>query len=392
MRYLWIYLILIVLAACSGRNTNDSSGNDTEISIKGKLENGADQLVTIDLMDPNQFIPVDSVRCDENGNFTLQFEGSGIDFYALKYTEYGYVTLIAGPGDKITISGTADQLYPYEIKGSPSSSLVEDLGVHHKQILNELISINEETRKWLGAPDFETKKLALNNRFDSITEAFHQFSKDFIYKHTDSPAILVALYYQYGPGLPVFDPLKDFETYQFVDSVLYTQFPENKAIKSLHSQVNAAVQVIKNQQQEQGLQTGMKAPDFVMETSEGNRISLRELRGKYVLLQFWAVWSKPSSEENPYLKKCYDTFSKSDFTILQISLDNDKEEWINAIREQDLSWTHVSDLNRWDSPVVDLYKIDRIPANFIIDPEGIIVRKDLFGSDLIDSLSSILKH
>ena len=357
-RYMLIFLILITVA-CSRQKNNVSVSKESQvIVIQGELENGSDLLVTLDLMEPAEFVPIDSIRCDENGKFKFTFNGDGLNFYSLKYTDDGYVTIIAEPGDSIAFKGKASRIYPYEIWGSEASDLVRTLAVYHKEVLDQLHQITVESNELLGEKNYPVRKQILNDRFDSITGAFHNYSRNFIFKYPTSPAILIALYNQFGPGLPVFNPKTDFDIYTFVDSALYTNFPENKAVKSLHSQLTTAIQQLKNQQSKKKLTIGMPAPDFVLNSPEGNKISLAELRGKYVLLQIWATWSKPSEEENRFLKDCNKLFKDKNFAILQVSIDSEEESWINAIDEQYANWYHASDLRRWESAIVDLYRKD----------------------------------
>lgn len=186
--------------------------------IEGEIKNGSDLLITIDLMNPNEFVSVDSVRCDANGKFAFSFPGVGLNFYSLKYTDDGYITVIAEPGDKIYIKGNAESIYPYEIIGSEASDLLRELAESHKQVLDQLIVISNESNNLMGDADFSEKKLILNKRFDSITDNFHDYSQDFILSNPASPAILIALYNQFGPENPVFHPIDDFEIYRFFRS------------------------------------------------------------------------------------------------------------------------------------------------------------------------------
>lgn len=378
---------IVLFAGCSNQQKNDTPAGDAgQIMVSGKIENGADQLVTLDLMGTTAFVPVDSVRCDEEGRFSITFSEPGLNFYALKFTPQGYVTLIARPGDKLHLEGTAENIYPYTVRGSEDSELLRQLAVAHKTALNQLEEISIQSRNLDPGPGYAEKKQLLNAKFDSISGAFHNYSEKFIRMHPGSPAILIALYNQFGPGLPVFHPLTDLEIYQFTDSALYANFPENEAVRSLHSELSAAMEQLRNQQQEPKLQPGDKAPDFVINTIDGNPIALSSFRGKYVLLQFWASWSKPSVEENRFVEECARKFGDSNFLIISVSIDDDMQEWRDAVKEQFPGWYHTSELQRWESAVANLYRIDRIPANFLIDPNGTIIEKDTFGENLLQSV------
>lgn len=384
---------LLIAATSCNRNPGieDHKSDDLQITVFGTIENGEDQLVTLDKMGANAFIPIDSVRCDEEGKFKITFENPIADFYSVKYSRNGYITLIAKPGDIIKIGGTTESLHPYTIEGSDDSQLVHKLSLAHRDVLSKLQEIADLSHKIMGDADYSKKKLNLNRKYDSVTLDFQNYSTDFIKKNSTSLSILFALHNQYGPGLPVYKLPEDMEIYEFVDSCLYKLHTDNEAVKSLHIQLSTVKEKLRLQQKKSVLSPGMLAPDFVMQTYKGSQLSLSDLKGSYVLIQFWASWSKPSMEENIFLKNCYNTFHKGNFTILQVSIDNDKTSWINAIEDLGVEWNHVSDLNRWESKAVDLYNVDRIPANFLLNPKGVIVEKDIFGEDLAQTIAKYLK-
>ncbi len=387
----WILVLLIAVVACKSNPKNEVPNRDSYlITVSGTIDKGEDQLVTLDKMGATAFIPMDSTRCDEKGKFKLKFENPEADFFSIKYSDNGYVTLVAKPGDKIVITGTTESLHPYTVEGSGDSRLVHDLSVEHKEVLEKLKAISDRTNEILGDENYSGKKLELNSKYDSITQSFHEYSIEFITQNSSSLAILFALYNQYGPRLSVFQLPQHIKTYQFVDSCLFKLYPDNEAVTSLHMQLITAREQIKLQQSRTVLSPGMEAPDFVMLTNKGDMLSLSDLRGKYVLLQFWASWSKPSMDENIQLSDCYKRFQNSSFTILQVSIDNDKRSWLKAIRDLE-DWNHVSDLNRWESSVVDLYEVERIPANFLVNPRGVIVEKDIFGEELTQTIGKYIK-
>ncbi|MCF8226626.1 MAG: redoxin domain-containing protein [Bacteroidales bacterium] len=392
MRILTIALIAGLVVSCSGRKNQDNEGiHPGNIRISGQLANGEDVLVTLDYMGATAFQAIDSVRCDKHGKFEFETKTSSVNYYALKYTEHGYVTIIAHPGDEIAITGNADSIYPYQVDGSADSRLVRDLGREHKKTLDQLREISGISRKIMGRSDYSIKKQALNREFDSIAHSFYHYSKNFITNNPESPSILIALYNQFGPGLPVFDPSTDLDIYRFTDSVLYEQYPENEAVKALHSELHTALEQISNLQKKSHLNPGEKAPDFVMETIRGKMVSLSDLRGKIVLLQFWASWSAPSVNENGFLEDVFKKYGRSDLQIIQVSLDNNLEDWQSAIKKNIPGWYHVCDLHRWESPVVNLYNVQRIPANFLINKAGYIVETDIFGKNLEETLLRYIK-
>lgn len=135
---------------------------------------------------------------------------------------------------------------------------------------------------------------------------------------------------------------------------------------------------------------GSILPNFTQYDQYGNLINLSDFRGKYVLVHFWASWSKPDMEEIKYLVLANNQFKDRNFTLLGVSLDKDRRSWLNAIEKSSLNWTHVSDLKSWSNEVATKFKIVSIPTNFLLDPSGKIIAKDLRSDNLLWTLNNLL--
>lgn len=164
--------------------------------------------------------------------------------------------------------------------------------------------------------------------------------------------------------------------------------------------VNEMMQEVRKQQMAQQQQTntnsnaavqvGKEAPNFTLDTPDGEAVSLSDLRGNYVLIDFWASWCRPCRMENPNVVRVYNKYHEKGFEILGVSLDRTKAAWLQAIEKDGLTWMHVSDLKFWNSAAAQLYGVRGIPYTVLVDPEGNVIAQNLRGASLESKLAELL--
>ncbi len=162
---------------------------------------------------------------------------------------------------------------------------------------------------------------------------------------------------------------------------LNTKVKESKNGKEIKSKIDQAAKT----------EVGAEAPDFTQNTPDGKPVSLKDYRGKYVLVDFWASWCGPCRGENPHVVAAFNKFKDKNFDILGVSLDDNKDKWLAAIEKDGLTWTHISDLKGWGNEAAAAYGVRGIPANYLIGPDGKIIAKNLRGADLEAKLTEVLK-
>jgi len=375
-------MLTAVLAGCSDKTEKG------RFTVTGEIKNAPDGQVVLEELYFSQKPPIilDSTTM-KNGRFTLSTSATEEGLYRIRTTNNneGFLLINDNPDIRLTADVQKPGIDNMQINGAGNHSL------------RQLILHADSLQKLLGARYALLGEMKKNNTpasdsvFSFTNAEFNRYKNEltaFCFGYADTAkSPVVALF------AATFAPV---ELSLFVDPLnrLKNRFPNHNGIAGtltfIREQV-AAVSAQQNQYNQQAVSVGSTAPELTMNDVNGKPFSLSSLRGKFVLIDFWASWCGPCRRENPNIVAAYNQYKDKNFTVLGVSLDDSRSAWLKAIADDRLPWTQISDLKNWSSAAVPLYGFDGIPYNVLIDPQGKVIATDLRGNLLQSKLAEVLK-
>ncbi|HYJ37882.1 MAG TPA: TlpA disulfide reductase family protein [Chitinophagaceae bacterium] len=401
------FFLILLLLLCIGACKNESSSGDFTVTANFKnAEHPAYvgqagggplnpvrkvQLYEIPFGMENSPVIVDSaVLTGDNGKVELKGRAKDEGLYQLVF-DNGFVVLLSNdqPQIQIDIDLSKKENY-YAVRGSEASQQMEDFTVEYtekSQRVNKAFA-QMDSLKRLAAPD--SLVMAATAEKNGQIKSINEYLKSFINKSTHPSVALFVLGWA----------SRSFTRPEFESALneVVKKFPANPSVMNLKKtydlqQAQVAADMQRKQKEYEAreqLWVGKMAPDLALPDQNGEVLKVSSFRGKYVLVDFWASWCRPCRLENPNVVNAFNRYKNKNFTILGVSLDKDKDDWQQAIADDQLAWSHISDLKFWNSKAVDVYKFDGIPFNILIDPTGKVVAESLRGEQLENKLKEVL--
>lgn len=354
-----------------------------KFDISGEIKNTPDQKIFLEQVYFSQKSPevLDTAEI-KNGKFTLSATAGEEGLYRLRMEKSGNGFIFIN--DRPNIAFKAD-LNDSNLEGhsfnTPANTILKNFIVALDVKARVLNAFSEKMSSLKG----NDSALAMETvKREELSNNYKNFILHFIDTASDPVVVMLALGNTQG-----IEPAALSKTV----SGLTRRFPNHKGIESIVSQYNEYISRLKEPKPAKTSMPGpgALAPDFTMNDTGGNPFSLSQLKGKYVLVDFWASWCGPCRGENPNVVAAYNKYKNKNFTVLGVSLDENRSAWLKAIKDDKLDWKQVSDLKQWNSAVVALYGFEGIPYNVLVDPTGKIIAAELRGEGLDQKLAEILK-
>jgi len=354
----------------------ENGGLSKDFSIKGTITGGHRATITLDKIGVGlkDYKPLFNQIINEDGEFGFNLTAPEPGLYQLRLPS-GMIHLVVNGGEDIIVHSNIDQPWNYEVMNSPQSKdllnfylILEDAN-EKKAVQREKLN---NLRNKVSAREFINYN---DNLYPIEIQKIEDFKQkqimDFVNTHKKEFVGLLAANY-----INVTENTKYIENYLTEARPYFGTHP-------FFSGIATKVQPLIN------LMPGKKAPEIILDNTDGKQFRLSQLQGKFVLIDFWASWCQPCRNSNPKMKEIYEKYKSKNFEIFAVSLDNVKNEWVRAINQDELPWIHVSDLMGYNSDIAQTYAISAIPTTYLLDREGNVVAKNLNPSQLDKKLKEL---
>ncbi len=366
-----------------------SCSNKDTVVINIKIKTKKDSQVYIDKLNFSKSEIVDSTEISKGDN-DIRFKISEVvepTFFVVRIKGQGEITLLCEPKEKLNLIIDTEKVNDYTVIGSKGSQLSKDLSSKLLESKGKLIDLKE---KYNSTQD-EIKKKLIEQEYFAVIDTQRAYNSRFIWKNTMSRASVMALYQKFDNDFFVFDKSEDLILFKAVASSLRALYPNSDYTKGMLADIKRMEGIISSAKIKNIISQSVSSiPDISLSTPKGDVIKLSSLKGKVVLLNFWASFDQQSMMDIRELIETYKQFKGKGFEIYHVSLDTNRDEWVNAIESVSLPGINVCELNPNGSKDAKKYNVTQLPTNYLIDKNHTIVGKNLFGEELKKKLREIL--
>lgn len=309
----------------------------------------------------------------KNGKY--MFKGGKVEVSSMHFikSNTGKVTPFFLENGHIRIEGKAKDFYNAKVGGTLNNEILNYYNLQLRYVQDSMMAVTSITWMREGKQDEATEKAKYKQRYRHMLERRLAIEKDLVLRYPEQPFAPLMLMFDLAYNIPL-DELKQLR------NQLSPELAE-------HPYVHAVDEFIRSQD----FKVGSEAYAFILPDLNGRKVNLKDYRGKYVLLDFWASWCGPCRREIPAVVTLYKNFRGKNFEIIGISLDKNSSDWKKAVQEMKMKWPQVSDLQGWNSEVARKYNIHAIPATVLLNPEGKVEALNLRGEKLEDKIREVLK-
>ncbi len=379
-------IVFIVLA---GLIFFSSCKKSNQFNIRGKISHAEGDTIYLEELLVSTTKPFEKKVIDEKGEFEFKGTAAIPTYYLLKLSDNKFITLLVDSIDNVFVEAdVANFGREYVVQGSLGSIQVKELTENLNRTEHKLDSLRQLNNLYKANPEYEVLKEKWNQEYTTLIEEQSKFSTNFVLNNPFSMASVFALYQKYKDQSYV---IRDLQTMRTAASALYAIYPNSNLVKALYENTKQYLRDQKAAQMKQFIeQEGVNSPDIVLPNPSGKEIALSSLRGKVVLLHFWAAEDQGSRLLNSLLADAYKKYKSKGLEIYQVNVGTNRSEWIDAIDKDNLNWTNVGDLEGSNTARLN-YNIQSVPYNYLLDKDGKILAKNLTGTNLDKALSQILK-
>lgn len=347
--------------------------NPANVEVSGNIFNTNGDSIKISQYYGSHYIDFVKGKLDKKGNYRLKGQVPVSDYYVLRLGQQ-HINIILKEGSSLRINADGKNINAFHtIIGSDESIALNEFVVQ-MQYFNQKKDSAINAMK--STPENQE---AINKYYQSEYLKFSAYRQKFIAENANSPALL--------PVVSTLDTDKELTIYEAVVNQLLSSFPTSPSVQNAK---NSYDQLKAQKEKQNFLGSGKPAPNFTQNDVNGKPLSLSDLKGKVILLDFWASWCGPCRKENPNVVALYKKYKDAGFTVMSVSLDKDKAPWLAAIEKDGLIWpNHVSDLKYWSNEVAKAYQVSSIPFTVLIDKDGNIIDTKLRGVELEQALKTI---